>query len=159
MVDSDAIQDTPPPAASTPWRGALLVSTMALLLEALAATVDQLWTGSMGMGAPLLGMVLGIAVGLSAQVRIEPAWLTRATLKQLALSVAGAHFVAGGLLWGASTELSGGGFALGVGAIGLLSALSALVVTLCVGDAVAMVFCPFPEPPSSSQPTGPWRRR
>ncbi len=52
MVDLDALQDAPPPPATGPWRDALLVSAGALLLEALATAVDQVWTGSMGMGAP-----------------------------------------------------------------------------------------------------------
>ena len=141
---------------------AAAVGTGALLLEALAGAVDWWWTGSMGMGAPLFGMVIGIGLGLSLRARRRQQWLTRAALRQLALGVGLVHFVAGGALWGASSDLSGSPHLMGVCAIGLLVGLSALIVTLCVGDAVAMVFSPFADATDAegeSGPSGPWRRR
>jgi hypothetical protein len=143
-------------------RDAAGVATGALLVEVLAGAIDWFWTGSVGMGAPLMGMVLGIVAGLSLHARSKPGWLTRASLRRIALGVGVVHLVLGGLLWGATTELGGASLLLGIGAIGLLVGFSALVVTMCVGDAVAMVFSPFADVPtagSDQRPDGPWRRR
>jgi len=99
---------------------------------------------------------------LSAHARRKPEWLTRDSLRRIAVSVALVHFVTGGLLWAATSALSGASLALGFFAIGLLVGVSALIVTMCVGDAVAMVFTPFRDtsPPDADQrPAGPWRRR
>jgi len=134
----------------------------ALLLEGLAGAADWWWTGSVGMGAPLLGMVFGIVLGLSLRARRRRDWLTRSSLRRLALGIAGVHFLAGGALWGVSSELPGGARLLGMGAVGFLVGLSALIVTMCVGDAVAMVFSPFPDSDpgdGDGGPSGPWRRR
>ncbi len=147
------------------WRlrlDATAVGLGALVLEGLAGVTDWWWTGSVGMGAPLMGMVLGIGIGLSLHARRRKAWLTRASLRRLSLGVAGIHFLAGGALWGASSKLSGGALLMGMGAIGLLVGLSALIVTMCAGDAVAMVFSPFSdahEGEGEGGPSGPWRRR
>ncbi len=143
------------------WLDAGSVALGAVAVEALAGALDWACTGSVGMGIPLVGMMVGITAGLSLHARRKPEWLTRASLKQLAVRVGAVHFVAAGALWGASSELTGPALALGVGSIGLLGGLSALVVTLCAGDGVAMVYCPFPEVSSeeSSGPSGPWRRR
>lgn len=142
------------------WMDATSIALGALLVEGLTSMVDWAATGSVGMGAPLLGMALGIAAGLSLHARKTPTWLTRASLRQLALRVGAVHFVVAGTLWGASSDASGPALALGTGAIGLLAGLSAMVVTMCAGDGVAMVFSPFVEESAAdSGPTGPWRRR
>ena len=143
------------------WLDAASVALGALVVEVLAGALDWAWTGSVGMGSLLLGMVLGIVAGLSLHARRTPEWLTRESLRQLALGVAAVHFVAAGALWAASSDLTGPALAFGVGAIGLLGGLSALVVTMCAGDGVAMVFSPFPEVSSDENtgPSGPWRRR
>lgn len=143
-------------------RDACLVAAGALLVEVLAGTIDWSWTGSVGMGAPLIGMVFGIVAGLSAHARRKPEWLTRDSLRRIALVVAGVHFVTGGLLWAATSDLDGSSLAVGFFAIGLLIGFSALIVTMCVGDAVAMVFTPFADTPpadADQRPAGPWRRR
>lgn len=143
-------------------RDAAGVAAGALAVETLAGAVDWWWTGSVGMGAPLLGMVLGIVLGLSLHARGKPNWLTRDSLRRIAVQIGFVHFCSGGLLWAVTTELSGAALALGFGAIGLLVGLSALVITMCVGDAVAMVFSPFSDAADGGvdqRPAGPWRRR
>jgi hypothetical protein len=143
-------------------RTTALVCACAVGLELLAGIADHHFSGSVGMGAPLLGMVLGVVLGLVVGVRTTPGWLTRESLRRLAVEVGGVHFALGGALWGLTTDLAGSAVLLGVGAIGLLVGLSALIVTMCAGDAVAMVFCPFPDPSQGNPgggPAGPWRRR
>ena len=144
------------------WTDATSVALGALVVEALTGAADWAWTGSIGMGAPLLGMVLGIAAGLSLHARHKPAWLTRTSLRLLAIRIAAVHVGVAATVWGATSDQSGPALAVGVVAVGLLAGLSALVVTMCAGDGVAMVFSPFGEGSPAdhdSGPSGPWRRR
>ncbi|MBC04276.1 MAG: hypothetical protein CMJ34_13400 [Phycisphaerae bacterium] len=154
------MRQTPSPhQARKLWWDAIGIALGALLCEVLAGLGDWVVTGSVGMGVPLLAMVVGITTGLSLHARRKPTWLTRASLRQLALRVAAVHAVAAAALWGASATTTGPGLAIGAVAIGLITGLSAMVVTMCTGDGVAMVFSPFAEAPSDDGPTGPWRRR
>jgi len=107
-------------------------------------------------------MVSGLTLGLALGARRDRTWLTRTSLRQMSVRVGLGHFLIGGPLWGIVTGATGPRLLLGVGAIGALAGLSAVLMTMCVGDAVAMVLCPFPDPTKDHPdggPVGPWRRR
>ena len=138
------------------------VSAVALVGEGLLGALDLWATGALGMGGPLVGMVLGVALALSLRARRDPTWLTRDRLRRLAVDVAGVHFLVLGLAYATGSGLSGAARLLGMGALGLLGALASGAVVMCVGDGVAMVLSPFSDLPREGGPggpAGPWRRR
>lgn len=138
------------------------LTALAAVVEGACVAVDVGVTGSLGMGAALVGMVVGISGGLSLSARRDRGWLTRDYLRRLAVGLGLGHFLLGGGVWVAVVGATGAKLFLGFGAIGLLVGLSAALVTMCAGDAVAMVYCPFADVSgrgSGDGPAGPWRRR
>ncbi len=116
-------------------------------------------TGSVGLLAPLGGIALGTAIGLVFLVQRRKDWLQRDTLKRMARDASLLHALvfAGFWVW-LDVQVEAPRF-VGAAVMGLLMGFLTLLNVLCVGDVVAMVFCPFPDLPTPGRPQGPWRRR
>ena len=116
-------------------------------------------TGSVGLLAPLAGIAVGIGLGLVARVQQRKDWLQRETLKRLARDVSALHAVVFAAFWVWLDVQVEAPRLVGATVMGVLMGFLTLLNVLCVGDVVAMVFCPFPDLPRSKRPQGPWRRR
>lgn len=126
--------------------------------EAVCGALSWMVWGRVGLLAVLFGMCGGSVGVLTWLVRGRSRWMDRAALRGLSARVALVHVVVWAGLWvaaGVPDTLLGAWVVLGAVAVGLLFGLGSLVVTLCVGDVVAMIFAPFTDelkPPR-------WRRR
>lgn len=156
--------DARPTARPQPWLDAVFVSASAVAGLLLGALLHSLLTGAIGLAGPLLGHIAGTTGLLALQVKRRPGWLTRDHLRRLSVRAGVLEAAAVGLGWGACANtwperfMASESVGLAAVATGLLVGGTGLVVTLCAGDGVAMVWSPFPEE-RTGQAHGPWRRR